>query len=324
MSMKRILIIVLTVVSMTIALGMDSSPGDVFRVAISMPEQVFHHDEDIFVTMTVTNQSGYSNSFTIYDERERDVSYTTFQPVVYDSMGRNAEIIVPYRQEDLGLDKLLSQCTARTILLGPGESFSYRTDLKKIYRLKEKTSYRVRGFFFPDLSERISIRSLNGLHFSIKRREFHAYRSGMLDDYRPEKYSREVSPSEIVALALNAEKDNDWERLRKYINIEKYIRSYSQFLSDYSEADIIEKAHIRKRFVRYLARERHDRLVSYKILDQRVKRDRAHVEVYVIRYGVRKNEQFTYYYTLQKPDEDNNAHWLITDLEATVVKGIPQ
>jgi hypothetical protein len=306
------------------ALGMDSSPGDVFRVVISMPEQVFHHDEDIFVTMTVTNQSGHSNSFTIYDERERDVSYTTFQPVVYDSMGRNAEIIVPYRQKDIELDDLLSSCTTRTILLGPGESFSYRTDLRKIYRLRAETSYRVRGFFFPDLSERVSIRSMNGLSFSIKRREYHTYRSGILDDYRPEKYSREVSPAEIVTLALNAEKENDWERLRKYINIEKYIRSYSKFLSEYSDADIIEKAHIRKRFVRYLARKRHDRLVSYKILDQRVKRDRAQVEVYVVRYGVRKNEQFTYYYTLQKPEEDTDGHWLITDLEATVVKGMPQ
>jgi hypothetical protein len=322
--MKRILLLVLTIGSLTMALGMDSSPGDVFRVVISMPEQVFHHDEDIFVTMTVTNQSGHSNSFTIYDERERDVSYTTFQPVVYDSMGRNAEIIVPYRQKDIELDDLLSSCTTRTILLGPGESFSYRTDLRKIYRLRAETSYRVRGFFFPDLSERVSIRSMNGLSFSIKRREYHTYRSGILDDYRPEKYSREVSPAEIVTLALNAEKENDWERLRKYINIEKYIRSYSKFLSEYSDADIIEKAHIRKRFVRYLARKRHDRLVSYKILDQRVKRDRAQVEVYVVRYGVRKNEQFTYYYTLQKPEEDTDGHWLITDLEATVVKGMPQ
>ena len=52
-------------------------------------------------------------------------------------------------------------------------------------------------------------------------------------------------------LTLKAEKDRDWDNWIKYINVEKYINAYPEFVQKYHRANFEEKSLIEKDFIRY-------------------------------------------------------------------------
>jgi hypothetical protein len=76
---------------------------------------------------------------------------------------------------------------------------------------------------------------------------------------------------------------------------------------------------IEEEFIRFLSRDRKDYILDFKILDENIVRDRniAYVDARVRRFEVRIPSIYQYKYTLEKFRD----FWLITEVEATVMKG---
>jgi len=119
---------------------------------------------------------------------------------------------------------------------------------------------------------------------------------------------------------MDAEKNKNWSRMLKYINIEEFINSFSDFVKLYSRAGSFEKKEIEDKFSRFLSRERPDYILDFKITGEEIDSNGkfAHVNVIVDRFGVRITERYLYRFVLEKKEK----LWLINSLEASVMKGI--
>lgn len=289
--------------------------ADKFNVYLRMDKQNFFLEEDVILKICVKNRSAKKISIDIYEKEGYTVpSYATFQPVVYDLMGRDAEIIIPYRLESRNISDVINDMKKRRIELAPDEVLIHPINLKDVYNLKPDKKYRVRSFFFPDFANRDTIRSNNELSFRI----IHVKR----DKEKPvEKgINRKISPPEVILLVLNAEKNQDWKRMLKYLDIEKYINSYSNYIRIYNLANNYEKKRVEEDFVKFLSRERNDYILDFKITrDEIINNDNlAYVDVIMDRFGVKRTHRYKYRYTLEKYEN----FWLVINLEASHMKGI--
>ncbi|MBN2159807.1 MAG: hypothetical protein JW807_10455 [Spirochaetes bacterium] len=280
-----------------------------------MDKRSYYSDDDVILSVCVQNESERNNYFIVYDSSGSDSSnYTTFQPVVFDMNGREAEITVPYKIENRNPGELLKGLERRMVELAPREIFIHTIHLKELFNLKLNTSYRVRSLFYPAFEENTVLASDNELAFTIIENRRYVKSSEV------DAVNRNLSPKEVMLLTLKAEKDRDWANWLKYFNIEKYINAFPEYVQKYYRADFEEKSAVEKDFVKYLTRERDDYLIDFKILKEAVEKDRniAYVDVVVDRFATRMTYRYKCRYTL----EQYKNLWLITDEEATVMKGV--
>jgi hypothetical protein len=288
---------------------------DKLRVHLRMDKKIFFSDEEVTLQICVKNISEKKNYFEVYDSLDNESSnYTTFQPLVFDMKGREAEITVPYKIEKRDISEMVRGLEKRMVELAPGESFIHTVNLKDLFSMNLNTRYRIQGLFYPAFEENTVVKSDNELMFKIVEAKRYNKPSEV------DAIERSVSPKEVILLTLKAEKDRDWDTWIKYINIEKYINAYPEFVQKYIRANYEEKSLIEKDFIKYTTRDRDDYLVNYRIVRESVETDRkiAYVDVIEERYGIRWNYRYKYRYTL----EQYKNLWLITDEEATVMKGI--
>lgn len=310
-----ILILLLT------ALGTGAAPGsyepDKLRVFIRMDKASFFADEDVIVHISVKNESEKKNYFEVYDTSDSESgTYVSFQPVVYDMNGREAEIIVPYRVQGRNLKDIIRNLDKRLVELAPGEMFIHSVNLKDIFALNLNTRYRLQSLVYPSIEEGVNIKSDNELLFKIVEEKRIHKPSGI------ETIQRIIAPKEVISLTLTAEMNKDWDNYIKYINVEKYINAFPEFVQIYERANFDEKSRIENEFKRHLTRDRDDYLLGYSIIKQEIENNRkiAYVDVEASRFGIRWSFRYRYRYTL----EQYKNLWLITDLEATVIKGAKQ
>jgi hypothetical protein len=288
---------------------------DKLRVHIRLDKKTFYEDEGINLQVCVKNISEKKNYFEVYDTSNSETSlYTTFQPIVFDMSGKEAEITVPYKIENRNIGELLPGLDKRMVELGPGEMFTYTINVRDLYNLKLNIPYRVQGLFYPDFEESRLIKADNELTFRIVEQK-HYNKPSEVD-----ATERSISPKEVMLLTLRAEKDRDWNSWVKYVNVEKYINAFPEFVQKYLRANFEEKKEIEKDFIAFATRERDDYLVDYRIVDELIEKDRAtaYVDVIVDRFGIRRTNRYKCRYTL----EQYRNLWLVTDEEATVVKGV--
>ncbi len=316
---KSIIYPILLVVQVTLVLLSPAFSGvfepDKLRVHLRMDKKVFYSDEEVTLHVYVKNISEKKNYFEVYDSLDNESSnYTTFQPLVFDMKGNDAEITVPYKIEKRDINDLVRGLEKRMVELAPGESFIHTINVKNLFSLNLNTQYRIQSLFNPSFEESNVIKSDNELTFKIVEAKRYNKPSEV------DAIERSISPKEVILLTLKAEKDRDWETWIKYINIEKYINSYPEFVQKYIRADFEEKSLVEKEFIRYATRERDDYLIRYRIIREAVEKDRkiAYVDVIEERFGIRWTYRYKYRYTL----EQYKNLWLITDEEATVIKGI--
>ncbi len=289
-------------------------PG-MLRVFIRMDKANFFSDEEVTVKICIKNESERKNYFEVYDTSERESGkYTSFQPVVYDMKGREADNIVPYRAENKNINDVIKNLDIRMVELAPGEIFVHSLNLKDIYSLKLNTLYRLQGLVCTSIEEGMKIKSDNELTFKIIE-EKRSHKPSEIDAIQ-----RIIAPKEVISLTLTAEKNKDWDNYIKYINIEKYIYAFPEFVQMYEHANFEDKSRIEKDFVSHLTRDRDDFLLSYNIIKQEIESNKkiAYVDVETSRFGVQWTSRYRYRYTL----EQYKNMWLITDLEATVIKGV--
>ena len=310
------------------SLGLVASPGagshefaDI-TVFNNMNQHYYASDEKCMINVYVHNTSGKNVAFTFYNGTGDTGDYLTFQPVVYDMQGKEAEIIVPYRLKNQSLADIMKRVKQRRITLVPGETFMHAIDLRSIYSLEPDTAYRVKSFFFPDITKKIVLRSSNELVFKIVEDTHKAVVSGVVRPRKRRVLEEYIAPSEVIMLHLNAEKMKEWHRFIKYIDISQFINSYSNYVRIYQLADDEEKIGIEEEFVNFLTRQRNDYILDYEILKEEVEKNGeiAYVEVAVERFAPRMTEAYKYRYTLEK----EKKYWLITGLEATIMKGFKQ
>ncbi len=288
---------------------------DKLRVHLRMDKKIYYSDEEITLHVYIKNNSGKKNYFEVYDSLENESSnYTTFQPLVFDMAGREAEITVPYKIERRDIKDLVRGLEKRMVELAPGESFVHAINVKDLFNLNLNTNYRIQSIFYPSFEENTVLKSDNELTFKI---------------IEPKRYNkpsevdaieRTISPKEVILLTLKAEKDRDWDTWIKYINVEKYINAFPEFVQKYIRADFEEKTQVEKEFIRFVTRDRDDYLVNYSVIRESVEKDRkiAYVDVVEERFGIRYTYRYKYRFTL----EQYKNLWLVTDEEATVMKGI--
>lgn len=288
--------------------------NDDLTVHLSIDRESYNYNEPVILHISIRNNSSKTTSFEIFENTASTLpDFTTFQPVVFDLMGREAENIIPYRKENLPTSEVIKKMTRRKVSIGVNETFTCNVDLKKVYNLGSKT-YRVRSYFVPDFTRRKIIYSVNELTFRI-----------IKEDGKPFGGERtiaetRITPGEIVLLSLEAEKRKNWRNMFKYINLKEYIYSFHNFVRPYNDAGPRERIEILAKFRRFLARHRHDYIVHFNVVSEEIEKNRkyASVDAIVERYGVRKNERFKYMFRLEK----RRNIWLINAVEATVLKGI--
>ena len=280
-------------------------PRSKFRVSLYADRLSFESNSPVILDIRVKNISDKKESFYIYD-----AVYTTFQPVVYDMRGREAEIIVPYRLKQIEIDKVIKKQRPRVITLSTNEAIIHSINLKKIYNLKADSMYRVKGFFFPRVKNSMAIPSENILTFKILESAAIVRKSGI------RKIHHTILPSEIILLVLTAEQNGDWDKYIKYFKLENYINAFPNFVKIYNSADDKKRLKIIENFIKFISRKRSDYILSFNVLSESVFKEsnNAYVEVEVKRYGPRKPFAYKYRYTMQR----YNNFWLIIDVEATV------
>lgn len=303
------------------SIGFAEYSSSDFKIYIVMDKFNFYSDEEINVKICVKNISGAKKDFFVYDKNgQENINYSSFQPVVMDMDGREAEIIVPYRLEFKSKNDEILNLTQRGVQLLPDETLVHTIDLKKIYNLDHKIKYRVKGFFFPDFKDDLVITSNNELAFYVSSARSDSIKSGIRFSSRKQKIFREISPSEIIKLALISEKGKEWDKMIKYIDIEQYINAYSDYARRYNIAEEYDgKLKIEKDFIRFISRDRDDYILDFKVISENIKNDNkiAYVDVIVDRNGIKRTNRYKYRYTLEK----YGNMWLIVNLEATVLKG---
>ena len=288
--------------------------GSNLTVSLHMDKTSFAHFEEVPLKVRVLNTMPWPIAFTVFENPADDGTiYTTFQPVVYDMNGKERPTLVSYRLENKVVEDVVRFRTdKRVIELMPGEAFTYTVDLKKLYVLNSGERYRVRSYFIPDIPNRTILNSVNELIFSV----YHGSDLALVPIQKP---IREILPSETVQLFLIAEKEGQWQRMIKYLNLSEYINSYSEYVRQYSMASQKEKSEVMQRFVRYLSRPRLDSLVNFRVINEMILPDNqnAYVEVNVERLGNRINRFFKYRYSLERV----NGIWEINSVEATEIEG---
>lgn len=294
------------------------------RVYLRLDKMAFYDDGAIPLRICVKNCSEKDTEFDIYEKADDpNAQYITFQPVVMDMKGKEAEIIIPYKMEHRDPKDLFKDYSKRTVHLGPGEEIMHRCNLRGIYTLAPGQRYRVKCFFFPFFDREFVIHGDNELTFRVINRRYADIKSGIIQKYRRKADSPEMLPSEVIFLVLNGEKTKSLHRFIKYFNIEKYINAYPNFVRKYQRTLEEKKSKIEDDFITFLIRERADYITDFKIKREDIDTVNgvAYVDAYIDRYAPRKSFKYLYHYTLEKSTDRGVNAWLITNLEATVVKG---
>lgn len=316
MNIKRhLLVLFICLIGVSLSAGTGIFDPSALKLYIKLDKRNFFSDERVMLRMRVKNESGNKVFFHVYDTlQDNSQDYSTFQPVVFDMTGHEAETTVEHKLKEHPVEKIIGSLEPRMVELGPGESIEHKIDVKTLYNLDLNKNYRIKAYFFPNFENSGVIKSGNELIFKIIA-EKHLNKVSRVDSVK-----RGISPQEIILLLLNAEKHKDWNRFLKYVNIEKFIHTYPDFVRRYRTASADDKDSIEQEFCNYLARERDDYLMKFKILKQDIENDDqiAYVEVMVDRYGIKRTNRYKYRYKLER----YNDSWLIVDMDATIQKGI--
>lgn len=299
--------IVLTVVFILLAVAIYPEGGDYLKVTIVSPKVSYDENDDIIVYCIVHNTADVPVEFTVYD-----MPYTTFQPVLYTMDGKEAPLKVEYRLKNIPTAQILGNEQGRTIILQPDEKFVYTAYCNYFYSLTKNEKYRVKAYFYPDAKDAYVIKSANELTIKVLPVPEFAMRTGII------KHERKIAPSEVVMLALMAEKNKQWQNVIKYINIEKFIYAYSEFAKRYSTTNDYERLIVQQDFINFITKERPDYLIDFSIIGEQIipQTNVAYVDVKVKRWGPRFPATMKYRYTLE-PYKDL---WVIVNLDASIVK----
>jgi hypothetical protein len=307
--MGKRLFIISFLIALSGALSAQDEGVTPFRVHISSDRLSFTENQPADISVSIKNISGRTASFKIYD-----VSYTTFQPVVYGMDGREAETKVSYRLRNRTTQQTVEYIEPRTASIGANEKIMKRLDLTEYYELETGKDYRIKLFFLPDAGRPDVISSDNSLVIHINPSEREMTQNIEL----PEKHHGNITPSEAVLLALSAERSKHWSDMLKFYDLEKFISAYPDYAQSYNSGSAPIRKRVLRDFASYLSTPRADYIVDFEIRSESILDDRktAVVDTRVTRNASPRPYQYMYRYTL----EQSNGSWYISGVDVTVSK----
>lgn len=284
--------------------------GKDINVIAHLDKLSFNDSERIILDISLQNISNAKVQINIYDH-----IYTSFQPIIFDSEGKEAEMLVEYKLKNTDINKVVKDIKARVIELYPNETFTYKVNLKDIYKIEPFKDYNVKVIFYADIAGNIKVYSKDSIKFGV------CYTNNTNKQIKKPVAVKDVSvtPAETVTLMLIAESDNNWTNFLKYIKLNKYINAYPDYVEVYNQADDYQKVKVLDDFENYLKKKREDYLLEFKVLEQSgsIEDGAAYVDVLIKRFGPKTNFNYKYRYKLEY-----DKRWLVTDIEVTLVKGL--
>ena len=283
----------------------------------------FDPDEDIAVYLKVKNK-GYQTiriypyakanqtfQFFLSDRQGREIPQQ-FDPIAWERREKGSEIVDLKRQR------------IKEVILGPEESFEKVLYLNDFYDLKPNQNYRLWLYFYPGQrgQSNLFVRSENLVTFRIgqsrSRKKSYALQR--------EKRDLKLSPEETIYLFLSAEMQKNWPHYLKYLDLKKYITTYSNYASRYLEAGPQERELVLEEFSTFLMKEPAARLKSFRLLDAKPERradgnliaeGRYFVRVLAVRARQTFLNRYEYRYTLESQAK---GFWKIVHVQAKLIR----
>jgi hypothetical protein len=308
----RQFIVLLFFFSSTFHFAQDYTAMSPFIVTINSDIRTFSDNKSVIISANVTNKSDTMQEFKRYE-----VKYTTFQPVVYDMTGREAETTVAYRIDGNTASVMTKGASKRTIQLAPNETFSIQLNLADFYELVPGRKYRVRLLFLPDAAKTEAIKGNNQYVFIIDEKSVQANQNIAAEETGD---STAIRPGEVIQLFLTAEMKENWNDYLKFIDEEQYIFSYPQFAGRYVGSNDSTQNSVLMDFKAYLIQYRPDVLLEYSVLEETISGDSAQVKVRAYRQAARNPFVYVYTFSLEK----YSSYWRITGVEATLSRDVRQ
>ena len=291
-------------------------------VHLEIERNRFNAGEEIPVQIKVKNK-GYqtvriypyekpnqSFQFFLSDRQGREIPQD-FDPAAWKKREKGARVI------DLQGER------NKEIILGPEESFEKILYLNDFYDLKPNRNYRLWLYFYPGKGK-LFARSQNLVTFRIIEKRTQQKKRGLL--YPKKQNSLKLSPEETVYLFLSAEMQKNWSDYLKYLDLKKYIVTYSNYASRYAEAEAQERDLVLEEFSTFLTSEASARLKKFRLLGAEAERspegNAYQDERYIVRaMGLREEQGFLrryeYYYTLEP---QNGGFWKIVHARVKLIR----
>ena len=188
---------------------------------------IYFPDSDIFIRMTVGNNSGSTYRFKLADNRLFNLEFDVRSPL-QTPLGPSDRFITTRAGS--------RQVFYREVAIEPGEEFSFVENLRDYVAISQPGVYVVSAHFFPELivGTRAAGVSPDGQTLTTAERLTLAVRTGSADAVdtialRAEEaigvvlQRQELSPDEVVAATLDARRRGQWERFFLYIDLQSIM-----------------------------------------------------------------------------------------------------
>lgn len=182
-------------------------------------EEIYFPDSDIFLYITIRNDSSQTQRFRLADDRVHNIEFTM----------RNQRNEAVESVQNGSIPARVNQVYYRTISLEPGDHFSFVEPLTDYVRLETPGIYTVSATFFPELrsipqqttvrSESISISIRPGE--SVERRISERFEAVAERELQLER----LPPDETVTRMIQARREGNWDRFFLFLNVERLFRS---------------------------------------------------------------------------------------------------
>lgn len=268
-----------------------------------------------FYPVTIYLSSNERKNFTIIGRDEKGASIKMVSPTLHTKTSIQSDPFY-YQYSGTGYH-------ARSLVIQPGETIEKQIHLKEWIEIPESTHmkrYQINSFFYPnpDQSNDYFIQSENTFSLIIDPDSI----SEKIESPFVNVSKGNISPREIVFLALASEYKREWQTFFKHISEKDIIKAYPDFAYKYAMASEKEKMIVINEFLEYLKNRKTHRLLSFQVLDEKITDilhspyKNAQVKVKANRMIDGYEREFIYTYSLTS----NQNTWLITGIETEVVK----
>lgn len=181
-------------------------------------EEIYFPDSDIYLYITIRNDSSQTQRFRLADDRAHNISFSM----------RNQRNEAVASTQNGSIPTRVNQVYYRTIGLEPGDHFSFVEPLTEYVRLEAPGIYTVSATFFPELRsipQQMTIRS-EPITISVRPGETEARRTTerFAAVTERELQQERLPPDETVTQMIQARREGNWDRFFLYLNVERLFR----------------------------------------------------------------------------------------------------
>ncbi len=284
--------------------------------SLVLESDIFRIFEPMNVVFTIENRGNSKEEFYLYDD--------IFKTFFFELRTDKNDVV------ELGYDFILSHkfysdvsfySARRLITLMPGQMFSVKIDISKIFDISKPGTYFLRGVFSKDgLADRMEGTSTYFYKVTIKsplpvEKEVVSVSEEV---QRKKKEIYGLPPYEVVNRMLSAKMRRDAEEFPIYFDLEKLIIIFPSFAKKYNEAPTpSEKTKVLQSFEEYLSTYWGDPIISYSIEKTEIEKQEAKVTAKV-NFKLRKAYYtLMYIYNLYRTYDDR---WLIYSYDVINLK----